>query len=1399
MDLSSDLISKFVKITNDEKTTEQTTNTYGTIVKDDNSTSVRLDGSDLLTPVSTTTNVVDGERVTVTIENHTAIVTGNISSPAARMGDIQDNIDAITELEILVAEKVSTKEFDAEKGRIDELVADNVKIKERLTADEAVISDLEADNATINEKLTANEADIAYLKTNMLTATDIEATYATIENLEATNAEVYNLEATYGEFADLTTERLEAAEAGIDDLYATKLDANNARITYAKITDLEAAKGDIDVLESNVADIDTLIFGTASGNTIQSSFANAVIAQLGDAQIKSAMIENVSASKITTGDIITNNVRVLSEDGSLVISDETLQISDGSQVRVQIGKDASNDYSINIWDAEGKLMFSKGGITDSAIKDAIIRNDMVSDTANIAAHKLDIDSLFEEINGSSNTIKSTKVYLDDKKQTLDVAFNSLSSTVTEQGETISSQGTAISAIQGQIASKIWQQDIDTASDSMSTQYSTLSQDLDSVSATVANHTTQISSKADNSVVTTVSNKVSSLETSLSGFQSSASETYATKTDLALTDNKANNAQASADSAQESVNNIDVGGRNLILNSSFDTDSSKWSYNTINPFEYVSDGGYDGGGAIELTVTGQSTVVPRQATSFTFSAGTSLTCSVKVKEIDGIWGTASYARWANLYSIPYAYHKELNDGWLLYVYKTKLVNELVTTSSAVFGFAGMGNGTFVIDDIKLERGNQATDWTAAPEDINAAMTTLKNRISTAETNISQNTTAITLTATKTEVESAKSEAISTASSDATAKANNALSNANTNTSNLLKNYSTTEEMNAAIKVQADSITSSVNSTYATKTALSTTNTNVTKAQTTANEAKENAAAAQDAVDTLEIGGRNLLRNSSFADGTSKWSCTSNSMSIVNGYSGNGLQLVITASTTVTPRQGINMTLKKGETLTGSAKVKIVEGDFSDYCMRFAGLFSLPLVETKPINDEWSLYIYRATATSDIAFTTSAAFGFAYGSTPGTYIVDDIKLEKGDKATDWTPAPEDIDDEITNLDSRVTSAETSITQLSDRITANVSETTNLGTRMSTVEQTASGLTTRLNTVETHASSAEKTATNYLGFSSSGLVVGDMTTSTLGKNVLIDSDSVDIRNGSTVMASFGADTITLGRNSEDSVIDLCDGAGRISANTAEAATSFPNRNAILIDSQEIETESVRFVANVSNAYGSTSTPSVTREAELYMLRSSGTNESCARLKSEHKTTSSGAYTNAGISAMTYDSASTTRAMVYASDSANSNYNQVNVYPTKTTMNKNLVLNGTTFTGKNKVLWSGGYYMSDTQTATLSEAISAQANGIVLVWSEYTDGASSNANFNMFFVPKHFITLHAGKGMPNFLGNGSGNIVCMKYLYISDTSIKGYSGNDDAATEKNCGITMTSNRFVLRYVIGV
>lgn len=558
MGLSSDLISQFVKVTKDEEPAKPESTVYGTVKVYDGATYVQLDGSDLLTPVSTTADANDGERVTVLIKNHTATITGNISSPAARTDTVKELGSQISEFEIVVADKVSTKQLAASVASIKKLLGDEAVINE-LEANGANIGELYATVASI-EKLNADIAEIDKLIATKADISLLEAKYALIDDLTATNAKLNNLVSTYGDFQSLTTEKFEAVDADIKNLVAEDALINEALIGKATVVDLEAAEArigkieagyltassaEITELQSNVAEIDTLIFGSASGDTIQTTFANAVIAMLGDAQIKAAMIESITAGQIVSGDILTNNVRVVSEDGKLIISDETIQISDDNGVRVQIGKDAEGDYSINIWDAAGNLMFSEGGITDSAIKEAIIRDDMVSDTANISASKLNIDSLFSVINeDGSNTLKASKILLDADNQTLEVAFKEMTDSVDELGSTVESQGTDISVIQGQIESKIWKQEINEATDEMSTQYSELKQNVDSISTTVASHTSQIATKADSSTVYAIRDRVTNVESDLEGFRTSVSETYATK---------------------ESVDDIQIGARNLIRN------------------------------------------------------------------------------------------------------------------------------------------------------------------------------------------------------------------------------------------------------------------------------------------------------------------------------------------------------------------------------------------------------------------------------------------------------------------------------------------------------------------------------------------------------------------------------------------------------------------------------------------------------------------------------------------------------------------------------------------------------------------------------------------------------------------------------------------------------------------
>ena len=108
-------------------------------------------------------------------------------------------------------------------------------------------------------------------------------------------------------------------------------------------------------------------------------------------------------------------------------------------------------------------------------------------------------------------------------------------------------------------------------------------------------------------------------------------------------------------------------------------------------------------------------------------------------------------------------------------------------------------------------------------------------------------------------------------------------------------------------------------------------------------------------------------------------------------------------------------------------------------------------------------------------------------------------------------------------------------------------NAATAQTTANNAASAASTAqstANTARTEASNAAKTATNYLSFTSDGLVVGDHTGTALNGNVLIDSDSVDIRKGTSVLATFAAKLIDLGVNATNSVIRMCGGKGKIKA---------------------------------------------------------------------------------------------------------------------------------------------------------------------------------------------------------------------------------------------------------------
>ena len=346
MALSSDLVSKFAKLTKDANKDKSEKTFYGTITTYGDVKYVRIDGSEILTPYVSTADVKDGDRVTVRLANHTATVTGNVSSPSARTDDVKEVVEEVKKITEVVADKVSTKDLEAVNGKINNLVSDNATIKDKLTANEAEIKNLTTDNVTIKDTLKANTAEIETIKATTITAETAELKYAKIEDLEATNATVNNLKATYGEFVQLTTDKFEANDATIKDLKAAdatitgRLDANEANINdltanKANISDLQAVEGRIETLESHKITTDELIANKADidlANVNNAWIQNGIIkdgsideaaihegaitnAKIADATIEAAKIKTINADTITAGTLKTERLIITGPDG----------------------------------------------------------------------------------------------------------------------------------------------------------------------------------------------------------------------------------------------------------------------------------------------------------------------------------------------------------------------------------------------------------------------------------------------------------------------------------------------------------------------------------------------------------------------------------------------------------------------------------------------------------------------------------------------------------------------------------------------------------------------------------------------------------------------------------------------------------------------------------------------------------------------------------------------------------------------------------------------------------------------------------------------------------------------------------------------------------------------------
>lgn len=315
MALSNNLISQFVKVTNDTPTTKSGSSiVYGTLKINDDKKYVMLDGSDILTPVASTTSGNDGDRVLITIKNHTAIVTGNVENPSASGTDLT-NVDnalkaRILDVEELTADVITTEQLNAAEARIDELEAENVTISGRLVAAEASVTSLDAQNVTITNKLTAFEAAIEDIDVGDLSAihasiNELEADNVTISgNLDAATARIGTLESNSATIAMLQSDYLTANE--IESTYITAVQIASE---YAKIENLDATYATIDLANIDIADVGTFMANAGLITT----------ATIVDGHITGYLDSvEVNANNITAGTLTVDRLIISGTDKSII-------------------------------------------------------------------------------------------------------------------------------------------------------------------------------------------------------------------------------------------------------------------------------------------------------------------------------------------------------------------------------------------------------------------------------------------------------------------------------------------------------------------------------------------------------------------------------------------------------------------------------------------------------------------------------------------------------------------------------------------------------------------------------------------------------------------------------------------------------------------------------------------------------------------------------------------------------------------------------------------------------------------------------------------------------------------------------------------------------------------------
>lgn len=405
MSLTNDLVSQFVKATKDTEKPKEETTLFGEVVKGEGDDAgryyVKIDGSDQLTPVIRTTAVENGERVAVLIKNHTAILTGNMTNPSARLGDLEELNQKVIE-----ADKVIAGELEANVAEITELIAGKADINlaniDTANIGEAFIQMLDAKYAQIDL------ANIDYANIDKAFIESLDAEYANIDFTNIEIAAVKELFTQSGIINDLVvsdgkitgelvgvTIKGDLIKAGT--LVADKLVVLGSNGLYYKLNISGVSDGDVD--ENGIA-VEQTDYNSLNGSVITAKSITATQIAVDDLV---AFDATIGGFKITAHSLYSGAKESVDNTtaGVYMDSDAQMSIGDASNY-LKFYKDDDDVYRLDI--SASRVLF---GSDSKSVEDAIG----------------DVDDKFtEKIDGEGGVNENLKA-VDDKVDTFTGKFS----------------------------------------------------------------------------------------------------------------------------------------------------------------------------------------------------------------------------------------------------------------------------------------------------------------------------------------------------------------------------------------------------------------------------------------------------------------------------------------------------------------------------------------------------------------------------------------------------------------------------------------------------------------------------------------------------------------------------------------------------------------------------------------------------------------------------------------------------------------------------------------------------------------------------------------------------------------------------------------------------------------